>query len=227
MSAAETKSARLTLLLAAGFAIVIAVVVMLTRSETKDEAWEIDASGLNPGGELAFEIGKRPVVAAVPEKEGATFGSFMISSQAVGFHSGPIERDGSLETIWVDDVTGDGREDAVIVVRSGGSGSYVDLFVLEGTPAGFVLRLLPDLPAVGKPGYMGHDQVAVRDKVIHRSFPSDDDTGKTRVDRQWTVKDGVQGESPVKTGGDSNAAPSGKTVRFRYDYAAGEWKLVM
>jgi hypothetical protein len=151
----------------------------------------------------------------------------MINSPVVGFHSGPIERDGSLETIWVDDVTGDGREDAVILVRSGGSGSYVALFVLEGTAAGFVLRNLPDLPVVGKAGYMGHDRVTVRDGVIHRSFPSYDTTGKTRVDRQWTVEDGVRGESPVKKGDDSNAAPSGKTMRFRYDYGAGAWTPVM
>lgn len=227
VSESEAKSGKVTLLLAAGFSVVIAVVVFLTRPDGEKKTWEIDASGLNPGGELVFEIGKRPVVASVPKEEGATHGSFMISSPVVGYHSGPIERDGSLERIWVDDVTGDGVEDAVILVRSGGSGSYVEIFVLEGIPSGFVLRELPDLPVVGKPGYMGHDLVTVRDGIIHRSFPGYDSSGKTRVDQQWTVKDGLQGESPIKKGEDSNAEPSGKTVRFRYEYAAGEWKPVI
>lgn len=225
MRGETNRPAIIALLLGAGMVVVVAV-VLLPRGEPGREAREIDLSGLRPGGDLSFEIGKRPVVVSVPAKEGATFGTFTVASPVVGYHSGPVERDGSLETIWVGDVSNDGREDAVIVVRSGGSGSYVDLFVLEETAAGFVLRALPDLPVAGTPGYMGHDRVSVRGGVIHRSFPEYDQTGRTRIDRQWTVQDGMEGESPVKTGGDTNADPSGGTVRFRFDDTSGTWRLV-
>ena len=188
------------------------------------QARKLDCSGLIPGGSFAFTIGGVPAELSIPEGEGATFGSFSVEVPSLGFHSGPLERDGSVEAVWTDDVNGDGREDGVLVIRSGGSGSYVELRVLESVPSGFTLRALPPLSAVASKGYMGHDVVSVRDGSITRSFPTYDDSGKVRIDRQWDLAEGAQGKSPVKTGSDSNADPSGRTRSWRFDYPSATWE---
>lgn len=120
------------------------------------------------------------------------------------------------------DVSGDGAEDGVFVIRSAGSGSYVSVVVLESNGAGYALRVLPDIGGV--PGYMGHDRVEVRGKAIVRSFPTYIDRESVRIDQQWTPEDALSGKAPFKREADSNASPSGGDTELRFDYSANHWK---
>ena len=208
-------------------AIVVALGFAMTWgpwARARTRAREVECSGLAPGNRLEFAIGGQPASLSIPADEGVTFGTFRIDVPAAGFDSGLLERDGSLETVWLDDVNGDDREDAVVVVRSGGSGSYVVILVLESTPTGPTLRSLPPLPAAATKGYMGHDAVAVRDGVITRSFPTYNDSTRTRIDQQWDLEDGLRGELPIKRTADANADPSGRTCRLRFGWASFAWR---
>lgn len=137
-----------------------------------------------------------------------------------------FERDGSLEAVWVADVNGDLKEDGLVVVRNGGSGSYVELLLLKSVGGGYEAELLSGTLPAGVKGYMGHDRVMVSAAgEIFRSFATYEGKG-LRVDRQWEVKDGLRGEGPVKVAADSNAGPSGVTVKLRFNMKLGAWELV-
>lgn len=129
-----------------------------------------------------------------------------------------LERDGGMNRAWIGDVTADGIEDAVIVIQSAGSGSYVDVYLMETKTTNFLVSRLPELIA---PGYMGHDEVRIQDGSIVRSFPTYIGEDKVRIDRQWEMKDAARGKLPIRKERDSNSNPSGTTKAFRFDRKAG------
>lgn len=182
------------------------------------QAREVDISHLGPGKSASLVVAGRTVEIAVPAGEGFTFGSFQIAVPATGFSRKKLERDGSLNRIWIGDVTSDGIEDMVIVIKSGGSGSYADVFLLETVTTNFVISRLPEFTT---PGYMGHDVVSVQNGAIVRSFPTYIDDDKVRLDRQYKPNDLLRGKSPVRKKPDSNATPSGSTKTFRFDVKRG------
>ena len=112
------------------------------------------------------------------------------------------------------------------------------MFVLESD--GATLRL-QSIPSISLPGYMGHDEITVRDNVLWSSFPTYIDakgprldmqwkpedvlSGKLpRLDMQWKPEDALSGKLPIASGSDTNAAPSGSTRKLRFDYATGRWE---
>tara|TARA_Y100001934_G_C12384487_1_gene794656 strand:+ start:5684 stop:6361 length:678 start_codon:yes stop_codon:yes gene_type:complete len=179
---------------------------------------EIGLSGVTPGRSLAFPLAGHIIEISVPAREGHTFGSFHLTTE--NYSSGATERDGSLQRVLFGDVTADGTEDAVIVIQSGGSGSYATVFVLESMTTNFHLVQLPEFSA---PGYMGHDRVSIRNGSVVREFPTYVGKEKLRIDRQWKTKDTLQGKLPVRNQADSNATPSGANKVFRFDFASNSW----
>lgn len=221
-----TLNKRLLLITGAPIVIVAFAAVCLFRNGPSARpratpAREVDATALEPGKEIALQVGGLPVSVSVPDGEGFTYGTFRIRLEALGFDSGPLERDGSLEAVWVVDVNGDNREDGVFVIRSGGSGSAVAIIVLESATTGFKIITLPDYSA---PDYLGHDRVSIRNGAIVRAFPTYIDDVRPRVSQQWTIRNGMRGESPLKARADANADPSGVTVEVTFDTATGRWK---
>jgi hypothetical protein len=184
---------------------------------------QVDATGLDPGTDLRLIVGGRDVVISIPEGEGFTYGTFCIDIPSMGYTSEPLRRDGSLEAVWVCDVSGDGADDGVFIVRSGGSGGYVEIVVLESGPGGFSTRFLPGVPSGLVPDYMGHDTVWVQDGIIRRSSPTYRHDQRIRIDRQWDANDIANRKPPIKGRPDSNADPSGSTRHLRYNYAQGQW----
>ncbi len=181
-----------------------------------------DLRSVTPGLRTTVPMGDLELAVSVPAGEGHTGGTFRAEISQVGFDSGALPRDGSLEAAWVDDVNEDGKPDAVLVVRGGGSGSYASLVVVESSAGGFVVRPLPTAPPTA--GYMGHDEVLVRGGQIIRSFPTYVERAGLRIDRQWNAVRGRDGEWPVKSDPDHNAGPSGKTVELGFDRATGSWR---
>lgn len=182
----------------------------------------IDLSAVIPGKQQELRVGAHGVWVAVPQGEGLSFGTMSIEIPNIGFASRGIERDGSLESVWIADVNHDASDDAVFVVRSVGSGSYASVVVLESDGATFRVRRLSE--AFRAPGFMGHDQITILDGTIHRTFPTYVDREAARLDRQWSIEDGLAGELPLKRAPDSNSDPSGSSRELRYDYAVHAWK---
>ncbi|MES9869969.1 MAG: PliI family lysozyme inhibitor of I-type lysozyme [Sedimenticola sp.] len=186
----------------------------LSAVKTTNSPDVIDCSSINPGDTCAFNLENHKVKLMVPKGEGFTFGTFQIFIASLGFISDPIERDGSLESAWIFDVNGDSKKDAAIVIRNGGSGSYVDIIVLESSGDRFLITHLPPIPEV--PGYMGHDSISIENGSIVRSFPTYAHKSKIRIDRQWKIKDGIEGESRLKEKPDSNVDRSGSTTKLLF-----------
>lgn len=176
-----------------------------------DSPREFDLRSVSPGQRTAFSVGELEVEVAVPEGEGHTWGSLRVTIPRASFDSGAVPRDGSLESAWADDVNGDGEVDLVLVVRGGGSGSHASIVLLESSDASFAVRALP--PVASTPGYMGHDQVTVRNGRILRSFP----TYLDGTDRPGTG----EGVDPRP---DTNAHPTGRTMILAYDREEGRWR---
>ena len=185
-------------------------------------AQKVDLRGVTPGLRASVYLGPLEMVVSVPEGEGHTWGTFQATIPQVGFDSGALPRDGSLEAVWVDDVNGDEVPDGVLVVRSGGSGSYASIVVVESSGGSFTVAPLSPLPSTA--GYMGHDRVHVRGGQVIRSFPTYVNRSGLRVDRQWSAERGVQGDWPVKSRPDTNASPSGKTIELGFVRATGSWR---
>ena len=169
MSEGEQGAGARSLLLAGGFAVVIAVLVYVTRPGPPPEVWTLDATALKAGGELGFEVGGRPVALAIPEGEGASIGTFTVQSPMLGYHSGPIERDGGIETIWVADVTSDGLEDAVVFM----------LYPFIGKGWHLTLGIVFMLVVIFLPG--GLVEGGQRIANLFRRKKSDDSTGAAKT----------------------------------------------
>lgn len=181
---------------------------------------------LEPGQDFHFRLSENDISLSVPDGEGFSFGTFLMSvSGETDSVPRSFERDGSMETLMVDDFDQDGRPDFLIVIRSAGSGSYTSLHLFLNGPDGYVHSPLPEmnplLPA--SLSYMGHDEIHVSDGIITCRFPAFSNDPGPRVDRQWRPDDLATGRLPVKSSPDSNASLSGKTVTMIYDLTSGQW----
>lgn len=217
-SPTQTRSILVLLLLAAG------VTTLMLTTRPPAEPVPMSLRDLRPGGTQSLLVEGRAWTVSVPAGEGHTYGTFEIQTRSPRFMSGPLERDGSMESAWTADLNGSGKKDLVIAVRNGGSGSYINLWILENTPAGPRVRRVPPLPPGGFPGYMGHDTISVHDGRIFRAFPTYVHAPSVRIDRQWKPKQGLQGTSPIKRDPDANAAPSGETTTLYFNLTANRWE---
>ena len=210
-------------LLACSIVAVICALVLLSKFYGGDVE-EYKLAHLKPGGQLSVRWGEHELEISIPEGEGMSVGTFGIRDLRQEYQSGPVSRDGALESLWVADVTGDGRDDLVVVIRSVGSGSYAQVVLFEAQAEGYVGQVLPDISSKLVPGYMGHDSVSVRSRRVFKSFPTYHRSTGVRVNQQWGVDEAIQGISPVTKGPDSNASLSGETVWVFYDFESGEWR---
>ena len=185
----------------------------------------IDLTSLQPGGSMSLVLDGVEVLVSVPKGEGFSYGTFKIFIGSLDFDSGSIDRDGSLETAWLCDVNSDAKQDAVFVVRNAGSGSYVEIVVLESFHDKFKIHTLAQISTAIAPGYMGHDKVSIENGLITRSFPTYINTKQGRIDRQWKPQEGLQGQSPYKIQPDSNSEPSGKTLKLHFNYTTNQWEM--
>ena len=192
------------------------------RAKVAGRAQRVDLGGLAPGLRATVPMGDLAMDISVPEGEGHTGGTFRVTVPKVGFDSGVVARHGTLEAAWVVDVNQDEILDAVLVVRGGGSGSYASIVIVESSAGSFDVIHLP--PVSSTRGYMGHDEVHVREGRIIRSFPSYEDHSPMRVRRQRNAGRGTDRESSPRARPDPNASPSGKTVRLAFDRATGSWQ---
>jgi hypothetical protein len=226
--ASGVGTASLVLAAAAGALMILLIAVRSPEppAEEQDDARTVDLRAVDPGVQRSLTAAGREFTIAVPAGEGVSYGTMQISIPSLGIDSGPLTRDGSLETAWLADVNGDLLEDVLLVLRSAGSGSSVDLVLLESTADSYTIRSLPPIPAAAATamGYMGHDAVEVAGGVIRRTFPSYATEGGPRIDRQWDRDDAIAGKSPIKVAGDSNMDPSGSTRRLRLDLTTGRWE---
>ena len=204
---------------------ILAVAVLVTQDAKVERAGlprKLDLRALAPGLRTTVTTGDLEMGVSVPEGEGHTGGSFRVKISQVGFDSGAVPRNGSLEAAWVEDVNEDEEPDVVFVVRGGGSGSYASIVVVESSGGSFVVRHLPPVPSTI--GYMGHDDVLVRGGQIIRAFPTYVNQSALRVDRQWSVQRGVNGGWPLRSRPDTNASPSGKTMELGFDRTTDSWR---
>jgi hypothetical protein len=181
---------------------------------------------LSPGASVQLALGPHMMTLSVPAgpTESASEGRFRVELPSLGFDSGALERDGSVESVFVADCNQDAADDAVIVVRCAGSGSYVTLFCLLSGAQGYSMAKLPEPPSALMHGYQGHDAISVQNGRVSRTYPSYVDVNRLRLDRQWSPNDAIKtGESPIKSQPDSNSCPSGSDSRIDYDLAAGRW----
>lgn len=117
------------------------------------------------------------------------------------------EVDGVVTGAEVADLNADGSPEVYVYVSSAGSGTYGSLAAWSANRKKSLSRIsLPELaedPVNGK-GYMGHDEFAVVEQYLVRSFP-------------------------VYREGDSNANPSGGTRQLQYKLEPGEatWQLIV
>ncbi len=137
---------------------------------------------------------------SVPRGEACSIGTYEV---LITFEDGKSqkwsrERDGTLASIWLADLSADGALDLVITTTSAGSGSYgyIDLFQQAGSE--FVPRALASLADDQRGGYAGHDFFEVIDGQLYRSFPV------------------LEEEDP-------NCCAVGPVARFRYSFEEDRW----
>ena len=115
------------------------------------------------------------------------------------------EIDGIVTGAEIDDLNGDGFPEIYIYVNSAGSGSYGSLVAYSSNQNKSISPIyLPPLEndKLNAKGYMGHDQFAILNGELTRSFP-------------------------VYKENDSNARPTGGTRQLSYKLVPGEatWTL--
>ena len=108
------------------------------------------------------------------------------------------KRDGMITDVWLSDIEPDGTPELVVAMSSAGSGTYGSVHVCgrgHGELARVGLRALDDSQ---RSGYLGHDTFSLENGRLVRSFPRYEE-------------------------GDSNATPSGQTLRLWYSFADSAW----
>ncbi|MFT5129772.1 MAG: hypothetical protein ACI8W8_003401 [Rhodothermales bacterium] len=203
---------------------VVVVLVILISRPTREE-WPLSwQANLSPGDSFAIPLRNGKLLVQVPSgpEEGHSLGTFRITGD--GFDSGPLERDGKVETFFRHDANEDGQDDLTLVIRSPGSSSYITVISLLSNSSGYTVYHLPDPPTELTPGYSGHDRVTVAGTRLTRHYPSYINSTKIRVDRQWSPSDLARGESPIKASPDSNAAPSGADEEVSFSFASQTWQ---
>jgi len=122
--------------------------------------------------------------------------------------SNPIlksEIDGSVTSAEIADLNDDGSPEIYIFVTSAGSGSYGSVIAWSSNKNKSITPItFPELDPKSKEskGYMGHDNFAIKDGFLVRSFP-------------------VYGDN------DPNCCPTGGTRELYYELVPGEaaWQL--
>lgn len=190
-----------------------------------DLARVVDLRHVHPGSQARFRLGGDELRISVPSdpSEGATFGSFHLSF--ADDRAAPLRatRDGTLETLHVADVDGDGSEDGLLTVRNGGSGSHAQLYLVASSANGTLeITELPSGGTLGDASYRGHDVVTVEGGRITRRYPAYHDEG-LRLDRRYGADDLARGVSPIRSGPDSNHDPSGADRVVVFDLGTWRW----
>lgn len=208
--------------------ITLFAVVLLLASNHRRTGQTVNARQINlsPGDSLRFSTGKALFEISVPSGPDNTesFGTFSIRQISAAFNSGPLERDGSVSALLVDDVNADMISDVVIVVRSVGSGSYASIICALSDGASYQILQVPEPPSSLMSGYRGHDDVSIENGSIVRTFPTYVDSARLRIDKQWSAGDFVHsGKLPVRRSPDSNSGPSGRSGALRYSITAKKW----
>lgn len=131
-----------------------------------------------------------------------------VTPSGLEFDNAPVraEVDGVITGAEVADLNADGSPEVYVYASSAGSGTYGSLAAWSSNrKKSLSVITLPELAEdpVNAKGYMGHDDFAVVEQYLVRSFP-------------------------VYKDGDSNARPSGGTRQLQYKLELGEagWKLV-
>lgn len=214
----EPRSQRTSVVLGASAALIGALVALsrLDRDEAGPPVEVVDLRHVGPGASESVLVAGRELRVAVPAgpDQGATHGTVVLS-RPDGHGPDELERDGSLESLHVADLDADGVEDALLTIRNGGSGSYVQLFVLlSGSPEAYAPQELPANSDPGVDGYCGHDRVRVRDGVVER--------------RVATFRDADQPSDPSRgtatREADTNADPGGPERALTFDLASWTWR---
>ena len=109
------------------------------------------------------------------------------------------ERDGTVQRVWLEDLSGDGRPEIIVQTASAGSGSYGAVALYADRNHQFRRRRVAPLTGPQRKGYMGHDQFEVTGGVLFRSFP-------------------------LYKGADRNAQPTGGMTRLKYSYQRNRWE---
>lgn len=167
---------------------------------------------ISPGESREVKLGTDLLIIAIPAGEGYSIGTLTISRNGATITT--CERDGMPESLHVDDITGDGKPDLVIVNRSAGSGGYVEIWLCESKPSGFSARRLPELPVNLLKGYGGHDVVGIVDGRVTRLHP----LYAKHLELTLSLK-----SFPLQLVPDSNAAPSGGQQSVYYDTETDQW----
>lgn len=170
---------------------------------------------LAPGKSQSVSIGEDVLTISIPTEEAYSIGTLSVVIN--GTTIATFERDGMPESLHVDDVTGDGMQDMVLVNRSAGSGGYVDIWLLERTATGFDARRLPELSAKLLNGYGGHDVVGIIDGNITRLHPR----YAKHIELTFSLK-----SFPIQLVPDANSSPTGGQKLVAYDVETDQWQLV-
>lgn len=220
----STRSTRL--LVAAGL-LVAGLGGYLARGTAEGAEGRYRGLDLAPGTTARVVVRGTAFAIEVPSgpEESASIGTFRVVAEAARFDSGVVPRDGGVEGVWIGDVTGDGAEDAVLVVRSAGSGSYVDLSLLTCAGGAWRLEPVPAPDAAWLAGTMGHDSIDVRGGRLLRTLPTYVDARRLRLDHGWKPGDVLAGEGPLALDPDANSSPSGPDRVLAYDAAGRVWRL--
>lgn len=194
------------------------------QSVEGDSKWEPpasqDVSGVDPGKGQVVLLENLEIRLSVPSGDGYTGGELMVDSPSGSFASTRVMRSGSLERWWQEDLDQDGKMDGLLVIRSGGSGSHVDLLLFRWVDG---LMEIQALPKITLPGYGGHDQVEVRQGRICRRFPTYVYQTRPRLDGQYDMDDLSAGQSPIRIQSDSQMSPSGRDVERVFDFQSWSW----
>lgn len=96
----------------------------------------------------------------------------MLASEGSGITFGAdFEFHGDISGVWATDLDANGRPEAVIWIRTMGSGGYADLKFVDISPTGVALRDLPSLSEQQQRSYRGYDQFRIDGAYLIRSFP--------------------------------------------------------
>lgn len=180
----------------------------------------VDVSGVDPGLSQVVTLGDLEIRLSVPEGDGYTGGDLRVESPTSAFATIQVERSGSLERWWQEDLDQDGTMDGLLVIRSGGSGSYVDLLLFRWLAGQLEIQALPEM---NFKGYGGHDHVEVLNRRIWRRFPTYVYQSHPRLDGQYDKEDLAAGRSPVRIRSDSQMSPSGRDVEQVFDFQSWTW----
>lgn len=144
----------------------------------------------------AYEVEVR-VDAAEPKSQGSYELAVFKDGGLIARLNG--DRRGVLESSWIDELNGSGGFDLTLVFRSLESVRPAEIMVYEWSDDLYLLPLkLQPLSAAQRLGYRGYDEYRVEDGVLYHEFP--------RFPND-----------------DPQAAPTGATARFRYDFANDRW----